>query len=86
MEFNLAETLDWLAAHETAHPEPHPNCAFCQRPRSPEPLVRAELAEQLGRKPSRVEVAADPRVIAFDAQRRYELAALAAQCGVQPKV
>ena len=86
MEFDLGATLDWIAAHEAAHPEPHPNCAFCQRPQSPEPLVKAELVEQLGRMPTRAEVAADPRVIAFDAQRRYELAVMAAQCGVQAKV
>ena len=86
MEFDLGATLDWIAAHQEAHPEPHPSCAFCQRPRSPETLVKAELEQQLGRRPTRTEVAADPRVIAFDARRRYELAVMSAQFGVQPKV
>jgi len=86
VEFDLGATLDWIAAHQAAHPEPHPSCEFCQRPRSPEPTVKAELEAQLGRRPTRTEVAADPRVIAWDAKRRYELAVMAAQCGVQPKV
>jgi hypothetical protein len=85
VECNLGETLEWLDQHKGAHAEPNPNCAFCQRPQSPESLVRADLEQQLGRRPTRAEVAADPRVIAFDARRRYELAVMAAQFGVQPK-
>jgi hypothetical protein len=86
MEFDLGATLTWLDQHDAAHPKPALNCEFCQRPQSPEPTVKAELAESLGRKPTRAEVAADGRMIAWDARRQYELLGLAAQCGVQPKV
>ncbi len=85
MEFDLAETLDWLDRHEAAHPEPHVGCVFCARPQSPEPVVKTELEDQLGRRATRAEVAADPRMIAWDAQRQYELAVMAAQFGVVPK-
>ncbi len=82
MEFDLGSTLDWLEQHDAAHPKPVPNCAHCARPQSPEPTVKAELAEQLGRLATRAEVAADPRMIAWDAQRQYEIAVAAAQFGV----
>ena len=85
MEFDLGATLTWLDQHDAAHPKPVNNCAHCARPQSPESTVKAELVESLGRGPTRVEVAADPRMIAFDAQRRYELMIVSAQCGVQPK-
>lgn len=86
MEFNLIATLDWLAAHEESHSEPQSNCDFCQRPQSPEPTVKAELAASLGRPATRREIAADERMIAWDARRQFEIAVMAAQCGVQAKV
>jgi len=85
VEFDLGATLDWLEQHRQAHPKAVPNCEHCALPKSPEPVVKAELAEQLGRPATRAEVAADPRMIAFDAQRKYELMIAAQQFGVVPK-
>jgi hypothetical protein len=84
MEFDLRGALEWGERHQAAHPEPVEGRQSCALPLLVRE-VKAEPDQTLGRTPTRAEVAAHPKMLTWDAQRKYELMVMAAQFGVQPK-
>jgi hypothetical protein len=83
LEFDLGETLDFVARHKRDHPKPVARCPYCVP--NLKAQVKADLEKQLGRVPTRREVDADPRCIAADAQTQFDLMRFARAFGVQPK-
>ena len=84
MEFDLGDALDRLDRHDKAHPEPVERCSTCA-PLLLKRKVMADLEKQLGRRPTRGERNADPRMIAAFAQTQFDLMRYAKMFGANGK-
>jgi hypothetical protein len=71
VEFDLGEALDFLDRHDKAHPEPVERCSTCA-PILLKKKVMDDLERELGRKPTRAELNADPRMIADAARTAFD--------------